>query len=428
MAALPLNSSLDSEANTIEDLTADEVGDIGLWIGQQKQYRNVPNFVANELSQRTSALPSVLALLPPETIPVLQLLKITTPQVKETFQSIRSSDLFLFHEPTHTSSECLHLTAPSSDFLTQLQACAGQAMLDGKSSIQHWDRKEIFLPFDALGTWAQILKINAAKRAWNDALQWITGQPQTIPEKYVIRITSLLHQVPWNGYIKGLGSALTITDMASFLSRKWLSDLHIDSMLAVTRHLRHEMLSRARPCVEIISPEFPSHILTSPLLATTPIAPSYFSKAPKSIIGLGTTIANAPTGIRITSVTFSPPGHWGSLLIDSIAGTISWGDSAGRAAPAGFEDRLRAWLALFIPQTQFSTLQDLPCARQTDNYSCGIVAVNTLKHHLFGDDLWTSAHREILRIQEFLDIIDFSETRRACVSTFSLHANVIHSL
>ena len=45
MAALPLNLSLDSEANTIEDLTADEVGDTGLWIGQQKQYRNVPNFV-----------------------------------------------------------------------------------------------------------------------------------------------------------------------------------------------------------------------------------------------------------------------------------------------------------------------------------------------------------------------------------------------
>jgi hypothetical protein len=56
MAALPLNSSLDSEVNAIEDLTADEVGDIGLWIGQQKQYRNVPNFVANELCQRTSAL------------------------------------------------------------------------------------------------------------------------------------------------------------------------------------------------------------------------------------------------------------------------------------------------------------------------------------------------------------------------------------
>jgi hypothetical protein len=38
-------------------------------------------------------------------------------------------------------------------------------------------------------------------------------------------------------------------------------------------------------------------------------------------------IANAATGVRIAAVVFSPPGHWASLLIDTHAGTISWGDS-----------------------------------------------------------------------------------------------------
>jgi hypothetical protein len=85
---------------------------------------------------------------------------------------------------------------------------------------------------------------------------------------------------------------------------------------------------------------------------------------------------------------------------------------------------------LFIPRTQFLPLQDLPCARQTDSYPCGIVAVNTLKHHLLGDELWTSLCWEILHIQEFLDIMDFSETQRAGVpvSIFALHANVVCSL
>jgi hypothetical protein len=92
----------------------------------------------------------------------------------------------------------------------------------------------------------------------------------------------------------------------------------------------------------------------------------------------------------------------------------------GRAMPAGFEDRLRAWLALFIPQTEFLPLQNLLCAHQTDTYSCGIIAVNTLKHHLYGNELWASSRRETLRIQEFLDIMEFSESWNARVSAFWL--------
>jgi hypothetical protein len=296
-------------------------------------------------------------------------------------------------------------------------------MLDGKPSIRHWEKSDVFLPFDALGTWDYILKIIAAKKAWIGALQWIAGLPQAIPEQYMIRIRSLLRQVPWKGYIKGLASSLKITDMAGFLSQEWLSDSHIHCMLTVTKHLRLDVLSGVDPKIpitEIVMPDFPSHILSSPLLATTPITPDYFAKAPKSIVCLGRTIANAATGIRLVAVAFSPPGHWACLLIDTQAGTISWGDSVGRTMPSGFENRLRAWLALFIPKTQFLPLQDLLCARQTDSYSCGVVAVNTLKHHIFGDELWAPSRREILRIQEFLDIVEFSESWKARVSIFAL--------
>jgi hypothetical protein len=74
-------------------------------------------------------------------------------------------------------------------------------------------------------------------------------------------------------------------------------------MLSVTKHLCHDVLSGADPCIEIASPDFPSHILTLPLLATTLIAPDYFTKAPKSVINLGTTIANAATVISSISST-----------------------------------------------------------------------------------------------------------------------------
>ena len=418
---------LHSDTNAIEDLTADEVGDVSLWIGQQKEYRNVPTYVSNELCRRTAPLPSVLEFLPSASLPVLELLEFPTPRITNTIFGMTPDASFSFHEATHSSLECCQIPAPTRDFLRQLRASAGQAMLDGKISIRHWDRKDVFLPFDALGTWAFILEIDTAKKAWIDGLRWMEEHHQIIPDEYTAQIQSLLCQVPWKDYIKGLGSGLTTMDMAAFLSKKWLSDSHIHTMLAVAQHLRHDILSCADPCIEIASPDFFSHVLSSPLLSTTPIPSSYSRNAPKSVIRLGDKIKCAASGILVAAVAYSPENHWACLLIDSRARTIQWGDSMGRAMPAGGEDRLRAWLSLFLPHTQFLPLQNLSCAHQPDSYSCGIIAINTLKHHLFGDDLWTSSHRETLRIEEFLGIMEFSEKWKTNVSISALYTLIKHS-
>ena len=377
-----------SYTNAVEDLTAHEVGDLSLWIGQQKEYHDVPGYVSNELCRRTSPIHAVLEHLPPADLPILQLLEFPTPRIMDTIPGITPDALFSFCDATHTSSECCQMPAPPHNLLTQLRASAGQAMLDGKVSIQYWDREGVFLPFDALGTWAFILEINNAKKAWINALQWME-EHLAIPEEYTTCVKSLLSQVPWKDYIKGLGSGLTITEMATFLSKKWLSDTHIHTTLAVTRCLHHNVLSGTDPCIEIASPDFFSHVLYSPLLSTTPITSDYSHNAPRSVIRLGDKIKNAASGVLIAAVAYSPESHWACLLIDSRARTIQWGDSVGRAMPASGEDRLRAWLSLFLLDTQFLPLQSLSCAHQTDSYSCGIIAINTLKHHIFGDDLWT---------------------------------------
>lgn len=138
-------------------------------------------------------------------------------------------------------------------------------------------------------------------------------------------------------------------------------------------------------------------------------------KAPKSVQRLISIISECSSAIQIATVLFSPPSHWACLIIDFQSRTIGWGDSAGRAAPDSLEKRLKAWLGLFSPQIEFSALQALPCVQQTDGYSCGIIAVNTLKHNIFGDKLWSKSRRETLRIAEFLDILDLSESCREMV-------------
>lgn len=401
----------------ITDLTVSEIGDVNVWIGQGKRYQNVPEYVAKELCRRTSALPTGTSLLPSPRLPVLHLLDFPTPPITPLLQGIDAEAMFSHTRATHTSSECVQLLAPSPSILKALRACAGQAMLDGKTSVQHWDKRDVFLPFDALGMWGLILEADAAKNTWRDALTWLDQQHDT-PTQDIARVMKLLGTIPWKDYVRGLGSGLSITEMAIFLSRKWLSDSHIDSMLSAAMYLRRDTLSHISPHTEIVMTDFITHILASPLLEASPIPPDYANNAPKSVQRLGLVISKNPSNIRIATVSFSPPGHWACLVIDCRARTIGWGDSAKRAAPAGLENRLKAWLGFFSPQIEFSTLQELHCAHQTDGYSCGVIAVNTLKHTIFGDKLWSASHRESLRIAEFLDILEISERHRESVGTF----------
>lgn len=109
---------LSSDTNTIKDLTAHEVGDLSLWIGQQKEYHDVPGYVSNELCQCMSPLHSVLELLPPADLPVLQLLEFPTPPIMGTIPGIMADMLFSFHEAMHMSLECCQMPAPTCNFLT----------------------------------------------------------------------------------------------------------------------------------------------------------------------------------------------------------------------------------------------------------------------------------------------------------------------
>jgi hypothetical protein len=183
-----------------------------------------------------------------------------------------------------------------------------------------------------------MLKIDAAKKAWINALHWMEEMCHAIPEEYMAHIKSLLCQVPWKDCIGGLGSDLTTTEMAIFLSKNWLSDSHIYAMLAVTRCLHCDVLSHADPSIEIASPNFTSHVFDSPLLSTTNITSDYSKNAPKSIVRLSDKLKCVISGILIAAVAYSPKNHWACLLIDSQTRTICWGDSLGHAIPTGGED------------------------------------------------------------------------------------------
>jgi hypothetical protein len=144
---------------------------------------------------------------------------------------------------------------------------------------------------------------------------WLDRQCD-IPIQYIGRVMKFLGTVPWKDYVKGLGSGLTMTEMAVFLSQEWLSDTHIDSMLRAAIYQRSDTLSQITPHTEIVLTDFITHVLSSRHLETSPIPHDYTKSAPKSVQQLGSVISKSPSDIRIATVSFSPPGHWACLIVD----------------------------------------------------------------------------------------------------------------
>ncbi|KAK1230393.1 hypothetical protein PQX77_006517 [Marasmius sp. AFHP31] len=90
--------------------------------------------------------------------------------------------------------------------------------------------------------------------------------------------------------------------------------------------------------------------------------------------------------------------HWVAIAIDTIAHTISYGDSLRKPPPAELSNILIWWMNRLFPEQPFE-IKVLPCGKQTDGSSCGFYAINAIEHFidagidLFADTINIANHR-----------------------------------
>lgn len=100
--------------------------------------------------------------------------------------------------------------------------------------------------------------------------------------------------------------------------------------------------------------------------------------------------------------------HWALFKVDAGRGEIKYGDTLSWSLPAGDTQRLQLWLRQhgIVPYTKSD---DLPHGMQLDDFSCAIGMINTARHDIFGDDLFTNTTKFFLRLREFLLIVESHE-------------------
>ncbi|THH14689.1 hypothetical protein EUX98_g9579 [Antrodiella citrinella] len=240
------------------------------WIGQQKPFPSpestVPNYI-HDARKNVLAIPLALAecLLPPDNLPVSELLKLPLPP---------SSSALLFTDITEWFSKDPPFLAPPTDlcrilkgrpvpplgFLETLKAGFGQAWFDGSQSIVdprfNGSTSLERLPLWVLQFWLDIGHVRESKGEWRTGLMWLTnllGCPHianvddavqwaaTSADQGVPFSGELIHAIQtfkmigWNIRIQGAGPMqiehLQSPRLAQLLGDNWIGALAMEAVL-----------------------------------------------------------------------------------------------------------------------------------------------------------------------------------------------------
>ena len=381
-----------------------------------KDHDGSPVYDDQELMRCLTLTEGTRAVLPSDSLSISELLELCLPTFSTAIPSTKPEFCFSNHPPTESVAIYLSRPVPPATFIEGLRNVARQAILDGKLSIMDWTCKNpmLFFSFELIEFWSSLTKIILARQKWEAALHWLGKVARDEPlDKEVREVHLILQTTPWKAELRLLRSHLTFLEMATFLSDGWLSSSQIDMALSSIAAHQLQISGGQEQCRYLIGTTILSELLTkSPLLHNTKspheaLTPYIYNlRAPRDLQHAGAHLARYQPDANgeVVFIAYSPPGHWAAISVTSN-GTLEWADSLGRHPPSTLVTGVQKWLHYHLSSSSFTVGNNFPCSQQTDDYSCGIIALNTIRHRIFGDALWCEKNRSQLRIGEFLAIM-----------------------
>ncbi|KAF5391500.1 hypothetical protein D9757_002470 [Collybiopsis confluens] len=336
--------------------------------------------------------------LPTPLCSVEELLQTALPEQSSKLYLTQPKSWFKAEKPFTPVSQLVNRPLPSETFLREALKHVGQAMLDGNLSITdpNYNEGQDRFPIHALSYMLEALQMAKGKERWARGEKWLTTKGRAAKDKKSESVIQLakasLAIINWNSSLPFTQLATTL-DLPTFLGTTWLKDDHIDMMLEV---LRDRLVQNRRSDV-ILAPMAFSWMITAAAQQKN------FGKK-----GLNRYKEKIHTeNIRRLYFPLNVNGnHWIAGCIDFKDNCILYGDSLAESfsAPTGFLLELRKWFKHAFGRDVSIGGDKLQHARQDDTYSCGVCAVNTIAHAVFGDELWLPQMKVFHRVQWFLSI------------------------
>ncbi|KAJ6464939.1 hypothetical protein C8R45DRAFT_939782 [Mycena sanguinolenta] len=410
-----------------------------------------PEYIADDGIVHALQVPTSLEPhFPPKNLPLAQLLLYALPPISLNDNNTELGEMFTTEKPTLDIDSILRfLAVPSRATVNKMFSGFDKACAEGKKSLHTSLNPDIAYPFWVLTYWNRMLDASEAKAKWLHAKCWLHRIGQTCEESELrlqIRVDQsfdqnsniLEHRLvelargneglyrerrpatrggKYLPYMEGgevlkklfdppyLFSesrwSLTIEGLTQLFSNDYLDDSIIDAMLTLLS-LRARISGDGTLIVGTVFANFID--LLPPILngvAAGPIIAS--SGGQKYLRKYGLWFQNMAHK-KLYNVLYRDPQHWTTNHVDFENRHIQYGDGLNWDRPEGFFAGLQSWIRDYHGE-EFRVTEDLPCARQKDGFNCGIIAVNSIAHNVFGDVLWTRERAKAMRMKAFCDIM-----------------------
>jgi len=171
----------------------------------------------------------------------------------------------------------------------------------------------------------------------------------------------------WSGFVKGFEStSKPLTSLTTYTSNDWLSDVHLGQM------------------TELLSAElYNDHIHTAKTLVISPYFTTLFLHNEWTHPWTQQVAEDLTTGrcVCILCVLNVNNNHWITYVIDFHEEVLLFGNSLGHYPDKSVINVFLAWIKNMSGKDFQS--ERLTTAIQTDSFSCGMLAVNALEHHMY---------------------------------------------
>ncbi|KAJ7717083.1 hypothetical protein B0H14DRAFT_3901293 [Mycena olivaceomarginata] len=375
------------------------------WIGCNRTFRDIPDFVAIEAVRAIQIPPEFEATLPSEH---------DSPSHMYATSNLPSWDPAVDTGAEDVSTGAIDFDAAAPSFnpsgtpllplrtIQRLHDAFGQAWFDAKLSIR--DARDAHdVRYYPLWYLSYARRVRLAARGfyrWSSVFGWLLEEradQEPEEEEWRQRTTDILSSLPgWTGHVGGKLYDLTFEALAELLGDNPLAGAVLDALI---QEIQERVILQEGELTPVLLADtsFPTFIETGAVAQSNHLGFPAVAKYAQ--------LLKSHTPPRTFAFPLhSPPHHWMACSVDIPTGRIRFGDGFHMDAPSSLASRLAQWLGSAAGMSKVRITNDLPCGSQHDVVSCGIIAVNAIAHQILGDRLWDITCARTHRLQAFCRI------------------------
>ncbi|KAG1724051.1 uncharacterized protein EDB91DRAFT_1087617 [Suillus paluster] len=314
----------------------------------------------------------IAPLLPAYNISVVDLLKFNLPQITDW-----PPECGLSYDPGAPNRKLKHHDPiPPHELVIGLRESFGQELLNGMQSIRDPCTHTTLLPMWVVRFWQVMHEIHHTRSQWAKGKAWLQSKQEGDDAEHYRTVVRQLYILPWNGPIHGQVSAIgrTTLPLVNFLSdRAWLSEALVNMMVTclATR------LPNKQPDIVIVNTRFADTIHSAKSIT--------HHDQPRSFLH---TLEHSAKTSRYLYTPIHVSDHYIALEINFEKQSFSCRDSLD--AHIGIQEITNKPQWCFTKQFggRFKNAgYELLHGHKNDSALCGLFAINTIKHNIFGHQL-----------------------------------------